>query len=197
VAVACRRCGRIYDAASFELGRTLWCTCGNRVGIEPEVREPAYASEKRFAADAMLGRLARWLRLLGFDCVYAAEIADEELARLGVSEGRLILTRDRSFPEDWWIPGVYLVREEDVRRQLAEVIQHFGLASSIRVLTRCSECNLPLRPVARDQVSGRVPPRTLELYDAFAECPACGRVYWEGSHAARIRSLAERLVSIA
>jgi uncharacterized protein with PIN domain len=145
----------------------------------------------------MLGRLARWLRLLGFDCAYASEIADEELARLGVAEGRLILTRDRSFPEDWWIPGVYLVREEDIGAQLAEVIRQFGLASSIRVLTRCSDCNLPLRPVPCAQVSGRVPPRTLELHDTFAECPACGRVYWEGSHAARIRAVAEQLASVA
>jgi hypothetical protein len=197
MAVACRRCGREYDAASFEFGRTLWCTCGNRVGIEPRVGELAHSPEKRFAADAMLGRLARWLRLLGFDCAYAAEITDEALARLAVSEGRLVLTRDRRFPEDWWIPEIYLVREEDVRKQLAEVIQEFGLASSIRVLTRCNECNRPLTPVTRAQVSGRVPAKTLDLYETFAECPACGRVYWEGSHAARIRALAERLASVA
>jgi len=197
MAVCCQRCGREYAVTLFEFGRTIWCTCGNRVGIEPRVHQLAHSTEKRFAADAMLGRLARWLRLLGFDCAYDAEITDEEIVRLGVSERRTILTRDRSLPEEWWISDIYLVREEDVRKQLAEVIQHFDLAASIRVLTRCNECNRALNRVTRAQVSGRVPPAALELHEVFSECPACGRVYWEGSHAARIRTLVERLVSVA
>jgi hypothetical protein len=197
MAVCCQRCGREYDVTLFGFGRTIWCTCGNRVGIEPRVRHLAHFTEKRFAADAMLGRLARWLRLLGFDCAYDAEIADEEIVRLARSERRTLLTRDRRLPEEWWIREIYLVREEDIRRQLVEVIERFDLASSVRVLTRCSECNRVLNRVTRAHVSGRVPPRALELHDVFSECPACGRVYWEGSHASRIRALAERLVPVA
>ena len=139
------------------------------------------------------GRLARWLRLLGFDCAYDAAITDEALVRLACAEGRTILTRDRRLPEEWWVPGVYLVGAEDLLGQLEEVIGEFDLAPSVRLLTRCNECNRALAPLARDQAAGRVPPRVLELHESFAECPGCGRVYWEGSHAARIRGLVEGL----
>jgi uncharacterized protein with PIN domain len=194
MAVPCQSCGREYDVTLFEFGRTIWCTCGNRVGIEPRVRPASQPKEQRFVADAMLGLLARWLRLLGFDCAYAPEITDEEIVRLALSDRRTLLTRDRSLPEEWWIADVYLVREEEVEKQLAEVILHFDLSSRIRVLTRCSECNRELGRVTRAQASRRVPPRVLELHDVFSECPDCGRVYWEGSHAERIRARVDRLV---
>lgn len=197
MAIPCSHCGREYDVALFGYGRTISCTCGTRVGIEPRVRRLDRSMEGRFAADAMLGRLARWLRLLGFDCAYDPEISDEEIAHLAVSERRTILTRDRRLPEEWWLPHIYLVHEEEVRKQLAEVIRHFDLGPSIRVLTRCNECNRALTRVPRSDVSGRVPPSVLEIQDVFSECEECGRVYWEGSHAARIRALVERLLAAA
>jgi uncharacterized protein with PIN domain len=152
-------------------------------------------TEKRFAADAMLGRLARWLRLLGFDCAYDPKITDEEIVRHAVLDSRTILTRDRSLPEEWWVPNIYVVREEEVRKQLVEVIQGFDLASCIRLFTRCNGCNRALNRVTRPDVSGRVSPRVLELHDVFSECRDCGRVYWEGTHTARIRALVEGLVA--
>jgi hypothetical protein len=197
VAVSCQRCGREYDVTLFAYGRTLWCTCGNRVGIEPRVLRVDGGPPRRFAADAMLGRLARWLRLLGFDCAYDPEITDEAIVRLAVSEGRTILTRDRSLPAEWWVPDVFVVREEDVRAQLVEVVGRFDLAGSIRVLTRCNACNHPLRRVARADVAARVPPHVLARHDDFSECRSCGRAYWEGSHARRIRALVERLLAAA
>lgn len=197
MAVPCRHCGREYDVALFPFGRTIWCTCGHRVGIESRVRHVDHPASKAFVADAMLGRLARWLRLLGFDCAYDPEITDEEIVRLAVSDGRTILTRDRDLPQEWWIPDIYLVSEEALRRQLVEVIQRFDLASSIRALTRCNECNRTLAPVSRSEVSGRVPARVLEAHDVFSECRGCGRVYWEGSHAARIRAVAKELAAAA
>jgi uncharacterized protein with PIN domain len=197
VAIPCRQCGREYDVTLFEFGRTIWCTCGSRVGLEPRVRELPPTAEKRFVADVMLGRLARWLRLLGLDCAYDPEIADEDLARLGVSEGRIVLTRDRRFPEEWWIRDVHLVREEEVRSQLVEVIRRFDLGPSLRVLTRCAECNRLLKRTARSDVEGRVRERILASHGDFRECPGCGRVYWEGSHTGRIREFAEGVVASA
>jgi uncharacterized protein with PIN domain len=143
----------------------------------------------------MLGRLARWLRLLGFDCAYDSEINDDELVRRALQEKRAILSRDRRLPEEWWIQSIYLVREERLRAQLVEVLRHFDLASSIRILSRCSECNRLLEPVARSRLKGRVPARILRTRDRFSQCEACGRVYWEGSHAARIRRVADELVA--
>lgn len=193
MAVSCPRCGREYDVTLFEFGRTISCACGSRVGIAPQVRHVARDAERRFAADAMLGRLARWLRLLGFDCVYEAGFSDEAIARLAASDGRTLLTRDRRLPEEWWLPDVHVVSAQDVPQQLAEVIARFGLAPRVRVLTRCSRCNRGLVRVPRGDVAARVPPRALREHEEFSECRGCGRVYWEGSHAARIRAFVERL----
>ena len=192
--VHCRRCGREYDVALFQFGRTISCTCGTRVGLEPRVRPLRPAEDRRFVADAMLGRLARWLRLLGFDCHYDPAFTDATIAHLALTEGRTILTRDRRLPEEWWVGDLYVVRGERLRNQLAEVIEHFDLASSFRVLTRCSDCNRSLRDVARAEVSERVPPGVLERHTVFAECPNCRRVFWEGTHAGRIRALADAFV---
>jgi uncharacterized protein with PIN domain len=195
MAVPCRRCGREYDVTLFEYGRTLWCTCGARVGLEPRVRASRRSAEPRFVADAMLGRLARWLRLLGLDCAYDADFADETVVHLALDEGRTLLTRDRRLPLEWWIEDVYVVRAEAVREQLAEVIRRFDLATRIRPLTRCGECNGRLRGVSPSDVAGRVQPDVLARFETFSECVDCGRVYWEGTHADRIRRVAAQLVS--
>ncbi len=197
VAVPCSHCGRQYDVALFPFGRTISCTCGHRVGIEPRVRSAERSGHERFLADAMLARLAKWLRLFGLDCDHRPQSSDAELVRLAVTDDRILLTRDRGLAEEWWIPNIYLVKAEDLRQQLVEVIRHFDLASSVRVLSRCTKCNHIVSRAAPADVSGRVPPRILETHDVFWECRECGRVYWEGSHAARIRALAETLVAAA
>jgi DNA-directed RNA polymerase subunit RPC12/RpoP len=192
VAIPCRQCGREYDVTLFEFGRTIWCTCGSRVGLEPRVRELPPTAEKRFVADVMLGRLARWLRLLGLDCAYDPEIADEDLARLGVSEGRIVLTRDRRFPEEWWIRDVHLVREEEVRSQLVEVIRRFDLGPSLRVLTRCAECNRPgrmWRGVCRSE-SSRLTATSGSARTAAA-CIGRGRTPCGFASSPRVSSLAQ------
>src|SRR5262245_58046319 len=100
--VPCPRCGRAYDVALFQFGRTLHCTCGERVALEPRLRTaPPSSAESRFFADAMLGRLARWLRMAGYDTRYDPRVSDAELVRSAVEEGRTILTRDRALARDW------------------------------------------------------------------------------------------------
>lgn len=195
VAIPCPRCGREYDVTLFEFGRTLWCTCGSRVGATPRVRSLASAEAPRFIADAMLGRLARWLRILGFDCAYEREIDDEQLVRRAVHEERIILTRDRALPEDWRVPGIHLVASEELREQLRELLRAFGLAGSVRLFSRCNECNQPLRQAQRAEVSERVPPHALASHEAFLECASCRRVYWEGSHTQRIRRVVEEVLA--
>ncbi len=195
--VPCSGCGREYDITLFEFGRTIWCTCGSRVGIERRARPSGRSPRHRFVADAMLGRLARWLRLLGFDCAYDADVADADLVRRGVQEGRIVLSRDRALPQEWWVSGIHLIRAEDVRSQLAELLEHFPLAPEIRLFSRCAECNRTLRSATPGDVAGRVPQRILESQEAFAECPGCGRVYWEGSHTDRIRRLVDALLEDA
>lgn len=192
--VACRRCGRDYDDALFELGRTLWCTCGDRVGIETPLRHLEDAEEQRFVADAMLGRLARWLRLLGIDCAFDAEIEDRELVRQGVTERRIILTRDRRLPQEWRVEAIHVVDAETLQAQLAEVLARFELAAALRPLTRCSRCNQLLVAASRSEIADRVPPRILRDHERFLRCPECGRAFWEGSHTERIRQTVDRLL---
>jgi len=195
VAVPCPGCGREYDVTLFSFGRTLWCTCGRRVGLEPRVRAGGPPTQKRFLADAMLGKLARWLRLLGFDCEHDPTISDADLVRRGILEERIILSRDRSLPEEWWVSGIHQVEAEAVRDQLLEVVRHFDLGGEVRLFSRCAECNRPLSPVERDHVRDRVPTSILASRDAFEECTGCGRIYWEGSHTDRFRRFVDRLLA--
>jgi uncharacterized protein len=187
MAIRCQQCGREYDVTLFQFGRTIHCACGTRVGLEARVGPYVTHSEPRFMVDAMLGSLARWLRILGFDTAYDPAIPDSELARRGLVEGRHILTLDRSFPEEWRVAHCTILTQEEVEAQLREVLERFNLKEGIRLFSRCGVCNTLLEPLSRDEARGRAPSRVLEVYDHFASCPGCGRTYWEGSHTRRMR----------
>ncbi len=148
--------------------------------------EPSAGAEPRFIADAMLEGLARWLRLLGFDTAFEPGIPDARLIRRAVEENRVILTQDRSLSQERKA-ALHLVARERPLDQLREVVEAFGLAVRARPLSRCSRCNAPLVAAARAEAVGRVPSRIAEGRDRFLRCPGCGRVYWEGTHTARIR----------
>jgi uncharacterized protein with PIN domain len=191
MSVRCAGCGRPYDDELFERGRTISCTCGQRVGAP--VRARRLGPEPRFLADAMLGRLARWLRLLGFDCAWEADIEDEVLVRRALDEERVLLSRDRALIDQWRVSDLHLVRSENVAEQLREVIDRFSLAGRARPLSRCSRCNALLRSTTPEQVPGRIPPRVLARRRVFRVCPGCHRVYWEGTHTDRIRRLLDEV----
>jgi uncharacterized protein with PIN domain len=141
----------------------------------------------------MLGRLARWLRLLGLDTCYEAHVADADLVRRALLEERWILTRDRRLPDEWRVAGVHLVQAERPRAQLVEVVRAFGLLPHLAPFTRCAVCNAPLVALAPEAAAGRVPPRILARGVPLRACPECGRAYWPGSHVARIRHLVDEL----
>ncbi len=163
MAIPCPRCGRQYDVTLFQFGRTIHCTCGERVGRTIEYRledvEPP-----RFICDVMLGRLARWLRVLDYDTAYESNIEDADLVRRALDEGRSILTRDQRLPEEWRIGKacVVLVAEEPMA-QLTEVVQSIGLKQPRRLFRRCLECNVPLEVASAEEVSERVPERVKDL----------------------------------
>jgi uncharacterized protein with PIN domain len=186
VGVPCPGCGRSYDATLFAFGRTIHCSCGTRVGIGARIR---LAGEPRFAADAMLGRLARWLRVLGFDTTWEAHVPDETLVRRALAERRTVLTRDRRLPEEWTLVPVFVLHAEDLRGQLAELGPPFALAAHARPFTRCNRCNEPLEPATAEQVAAGAPPRVRARQRDFLRCPRCARIYWAGSHVARMRAL--------
>ncbi len=168
--VQCPRCGRAYAAGRFELGRALQCACGATVAPETMARPEALARPLRFAADAMLGRLARWLRLLGFDTTYVPDIHDADLVRDAVAERRILLTRDRGLAREWRVGGIVLVKAEAPMAQLAELDGVFNLARDAALFTRCARCNTRIESVD----------------DRVRRCPECRRLYWAGSHVRRI-----------
>jgi len=194
--VPCSQCGREYDVALFPFGRTLHCTCGNRVGLAPRVRDLG-ADPPRFMADAMLGRLARWLRILGFDTAWEAHIADGELVRRAVEEHRVILTRDRALPGEWRVSGVVVVASEEPLVQLRDIVERFDLARQARLFTRCSRCNTPLEAASKAEARGSVPPRVWNAQTQFRRCPGCARFYWSGSHTDRMRRVVDGVLDSA
>jgi hypothetical protein len=181
--VRCRRCGRSYDSSLFQFGRTIWCTCGERVALAPLEGAPRDPSEPRFFADAMLGRLARWLRIAGYDTRYDPHVADADLVRAALEEGRLILTRDRALPQEWSVQDVLVLDAEVPLEQLREVAARVHLDWRARAFSRCSRCNALVEPAALHEAARHVPTGAR----ALARCPGCGRIYWEGSHTERMR----------
>jgi uncharacterized protein len=139
----------------------------------------------RFVADVMLGRLARWLRALGYDTLYFRDAPDRRLLALALAERRRLLTRDVALALRAREAGL-LVRAETLDLQIREVAEACGLAGR-RALSRCLECNGVLVPTAPEAVRDRVPPYTFATRREFWVCSGCRRVFWAGTHVAGIR----------
>lgn len=160
--------------------------------VSPLVRlRPSPLRESRFVLDVHLGRLARALRLLGFDAAWRNDATDDELAALSVDEKRILLTRDRGLLKRSKVTHGYFVRETDRRHQIVEVLRRFDLFGQIAPFGRCLECNGLLETVTKQEVAQRVPPRTRQSYEDFRTCRTCGRIYWQGSHYDRLAALVE------
>lgn len=143
-------------------------------------------SELKFACDAMLGRLARWLRLAGFDVSYSPDLPDLVFAGKARAEERWLLTRDRRLA-GLAGPRSLLLRAPTTEEQVAELRTRLPMAAqSCLFLTRCSCCNAPLEVVSCEAVRDRVPPYVAAHADRFVTCQNCGRVYWPGTHVTRI-----------
>lgn len=146
------------------------------------------AAPPRFLADAMLGRLARWLRTLGYDTAYDPSADDPVLVAQADAEARVLLTRDRRLVADLRPARSVLVRSDAPLAQLHEVAEACGLAAPPGLFTRCAVCNGVLRPATVTEAGALVPPRVRERGGAVWRCPSCGRAYWDGSHTRRMRA---------
>ena len=137
--------------------------------------------ELKFAADRMLGRLARWLRVLGLDVIYGPHLTGYGLIRAARQEQRLILTRDRRLKQKQ-PPKFILIESDHYPEQLRQVIQECGLIVGAALFTRCLECNAVLQPQAKQSVEKSVPPYVFASQENFSWCPKCRRVYWPATH---------------
>jgi len=147
----------------------------------------------RFVLDGHLGRLARYLRLLGFDTAYAPNASDRELIRTSTTEGRILLTRDVGLLKNRAVTHGHFIRSDDPRQQVLDVVSRFQLAGRLRPYSRCLACNGVLEPVAKEAIAHRLPPLTRQYIDEFRTCSECGKDYWRGAHAQSL----DRIVAAA
>ncbi len=151
-----------------------------------ELLRPPLPHPTRFLLDTHLGQLAAYLRMLGIDAAYSNTADDRELAEQAGNEARVLLTRDRGLLKRKQVVYGYWVRSTDPRNQVIAVVRRYHLADQIELWRRCLRCNGILAPVDKALILDRLAPRTRLYYDAFEQCGVCGRIYWQGSHHARM-----------
>ncbi|MFO8132906.1 MAG: Mut7-C RNAse domain-containing protein [Thermoplasmatota archaeon] len=147
----------------------------------------------RFLCDQMLGTLAKWLRILGHDTVYARDGDDDSLLEQAAAEGRVLLTRDRELAER--AADAVLIESTELEEQLRRVVAATGI--EIRehaMLSRCTVCNTPVVQVEKSKVKEEVPAHAYEAHESFWTCPGCGRVYWKGTHWDDMRRFVRQLM---
>jgi len=145
----------------------------------------------KFITDGMLGKLTRWLRMLGHDVEYSRSDDDKKLIERAKSEGRILLTRDLKLYQQAMTRGVeaVLVAASTGAENLADLAGRFNFKLEIDVtVSRCPKCNTKIKPVSKDMVIDRVPETTSTYYNEFWECPECGQIYWQGAHWKRIET---------
>lgn len=145
----------------------------------------------RFLVDSMLGTLAKWLRILGYDTAYCAKADDSQLVRLARAEGRILLTRDTGLMQRRGLRAVF-VASESLQEQLAQVVRTLGLRTD-NAFSRCPICNTLLEEVPKYEAWGQVPPFVFQKQEAFKLCPECNQFYWRGTHWQNMLQYVEQL----
>jgi len=143
----------------------------------------------KFITDGMLGKLTRWLRMLGHDVEYSRSTDDKRLIEMAKSDGRILLTRDFKLYQQAMMQRVdaVLVEASTGAEKLADLAEQFNFELEIDVtVSRCPKCNTKIKPVSKDMIIDRVPKTTFSYYNEFWECPECGQIYWRGAHWKRI-----------
>ncbi|MFC1856648.1 Mut7-C RNAse domain-containing protein [Thermodesulfobacteriota bacterium] len=147
----------------------------------------------KFAAEKTLGKLTKWLRLLGFDTVYEQDTS-YEMFREALKSGYIFLTRTTRFRDAHLLPKVIFINSDLYADQLKEVILALGISrSDLALFSRCLSCNLPIKKVDKNAMYGKVPDYIWETHDSFQICTRCGRVYWPGSHTEQSQERIDRL----
>lgn len=150
--------------------------------------------QTRFVLDVHLGKLAAYLRMLGFDTLYRNDYTDEDLVSTSNSEGRILLSKDRKLLQRSTLTRLYCVNANDPKGQLVEVLRRFDLFKSTVPFQRCLRCNSVLQPVRKEIIVSRVPPKVSQFYDEFQVCRACDRIYWKGGHYDRMQSFIDSVL---
>lgn len=170
---------------------------GDRVSVYPVFESfditsitnlrPKPLRSPRFVLDVHLGKLARYLRMLGFDTLYENDCTEDRLLLISNNERRILLTRDRELLQDPSVERALLIKSEDPRLQLAQVLERFDLFNATAVFQRCVCCNNLVESVAKQDILFRLPPKVRIGFDEFQRCRFCDKIYWKGSHFERMQ----------
>ena len=152
--------------------------CSKR-GISSQVMQET--DSLKFIADCHLGKLAKYLRLMGVDTLFFPHIEDDDLIDLANEEKRIILTRDRSLSERKNAPVFFLVPTE-TKKQLKRLIEHYNIKEHPAPFSRCIVCNTPLQVIEKEKILESLPKKVIKFFDYFEYCPKCDRIYWQGDH---------------
>jgi uncharacterized protein with PIN domain len=153
----------------------------------------------KFIADGMLGKLTRWLRMLGQDVQYSNKLDDAELIAMAKKEHRILLTRDMELYQRAVARGIdaFYIEGQTEAAKLAELAKRFDVPLEIDLKrSRCPRCNTKIRPTPKEKLAGKVEKNTFIYYDEFWKCPRCGHIYWQGAHWGRIRTTLEKAKKI-
>ncbi len=150
----------------------------------------------KFVADVHLGKLTRYLRMMGFDVLYKNDFDDDEIVKLSLKEKRAILTRDRGILKRSKVLHGYWIRSTKVREQVIEVIKRFDLKNIIKEFSRCIDCNSLLIKTNKNKILKELPPKVASSLDEFYRCPECKKNYWEGTHYQKMLSFIQSIKDI-
>ncbi|MFB3056038.1 MAG: Mut7-C RNAse domain-containing protein [Ignavibacteriaceae bacterium] len=157
---------------------------------------PKPLREPKFIADVHLGKLARYLRMMGFDVFYKNDFDDDKIVSLSLTEKRAILTRDRGILKRSKVTHGYWVRTTKINEQVIEVIKRFDLKNNIKEFSRCIDCNTVLKPISKNEIIDDLPPKVLKSQTDFSRCPACQKNYWKGTHHQKMLSFIQSVKDI-
>lgn len=156
---------------------------------EKPLRDP------KFILDVHLGKLSKYLRLLGFDTFYDRTYSDDVIINISVSEGRIILTHDRGLLKNKKVTRGYWIRSMDPEEQVSEITGRFNLKNNFNPFTRCLECNELLVNIEKAEIIEDLQTNTKKYYHDFRKCPGCGRIYWEGSHYEHMKKFVDKITN--
>lgn len=160
-----------------------------------QLRPPVAPENAKFVLDTHLGRLAAYLRMMGFDTLYRNDYPDDELAEVSHHEERILLTRDIGLLKRSLVVHGYFVRETKPKRRLKEIIQRFDLFEAVTPFKHCMKCNGLLKEVEKSMVVDNLPNETGQFYDEFHRCITCEQVYWKGPHYKRMQSFIDDVLN--
>ncbi len=154
------------------------------------------SNDKKFIADAMLGGLAKWLRIFGYDVIYNQSLHDRQLVDISYLNKRYLLTKDRKILERKKAIFTYLVKANNIKEQIIEVAKYFSLPIPYKFLSRCIRCNTILDKVCKEEVLHHIPPYVAKTQQHFLECPNCKRIYWSATHVEKMKKFTNEITEL-